>query len=708
MSRIFTLFLIFSALHLKSAAQTFQERSTSASQVRLSVTNVGTFGNAFRGYRDGTGTPSCEFPAGSGTEHLFESGIWVGGIDAGGGIRVSTSAYDAPQGYAPGRGGFEFTPASGLTETSSLKDHPNYRTNAVSHQDFSATCVDTNILVPGTTIPISNHLTPMGISMQMATYNWNYRFSDFFVVVDVTLKNVGIETYNDVYAALWANKVVRNINRTPAGAGGAVFYQQGGNGYDDSLQLAYRFDATGDPGWTDSYIGQKFLGAEDKNGFHHPLVNGLDDHYHAWIFNNSGQALYFFPTTDDQRYVKMTQGLNQDPCWSNPNGAPCAAGTGANIQAQLNAAGNRSDLLSVGPFQNFAPGDEIKLAFAFVLAKKVDDGQPNTVNNKVQRSRLRANAQWAQTCYNGEDQNFNGILDAGEDRDGNGEITRYILPSPPDAPQVRAVPGDGYIDLFWTDRSERSVDPISQREDFAGYRAYVSQLGFDVDASQRTAETFRLYGEWDQRGDGVFYETGLEPIQLVEPVQFQGDSLTYRYHVRLENVPNGWQRAVAVTAFDQGDPDTQLESLESSFAQSSARVFPGTPARETMAENPPYVYPNPYYAGAAWEGQSAFQDESRRLMFANLPAQAEIRIHSPAGDLLDVLHHNAQGSDQLSQRWFRTFANPEEQRVVLSGGEYAWDILSKDRQMISHGLYRYTVLNLETGESYSGHFTLIK
>jgi hypothetical protein len=46
--------------------------------------------------------------------------------------------------------------------------------------------------------------------------------------------------------------------------------------------------------------------------------------------------------------------------------------------------------------------------------------------------------------------------------------------------------------------------------------------------------------------------------------------------------------------------------------------------------------------------------------------------------------------------------------VVLSGGEYAWDILSKDRQMISHGLYRYTVLNLATGETYSGHFTLIK
>jgi hypothetical protein len=29
--------------------------------------------------------------------------------------------------------------------------------------------------------------------------------------------------------------------------------------------------------------------------------------------------------------------------------------------------------------------------------------------------------------YNGEDKNFNGILDPGEDLDGNGRVTRYIL-----------------------------------------------------------------------------------------------------------------------------------------------------------------------------------------------------------------------------------------------------------------------------------------
>ena len=229
--------------------QNFVEKLTNASNVRMTVTNVGTFGNAFRGYKDGTGNPSGEYPAGSGTEHLFESGIWIGGIDGSGTVRVSTSAYDAPQGYAPGRGGFEFTNSvGGMQEISSLRDNPNFRPEAVSHQDFKSTFTDANLLVPGTSIPISGHTTPMGLEVTMETYNWNYRFSDFFVIANLTIKNVGLETYDDLHIALWANTVVRNINATPAGSGGAVFYSQGGNGYLDSLHMAYCYDATGDVG----------------------------------------------------------------------------------------------------------------------------------------------------------------------------------------------------------------------------------------------------------------------------------------------------------------------------------------------------------------------------------------------------------------------------------------------------------------------------
>ena len=278
-----------------------------------------------------------------------------------------------------------------MSEISSLRDNPNYRPEAISHQDFRSTFTDANLLIPGTSIPISGHTNPMGVEVQMETYNWNYRVSDFFVIVNMTLKNVGAETYDDLHVALWANTVVRNVNATPAGAGGSVFYSQGGNGFLDSLHMAYCYDATGDVGMTDSYIGQKFLGAEDKTGFKHPDIStGFKDHYNAWIFNNSGQALFFFPTSDPQRYVKMTQGLNQNPCWDDPTGVDCQNGVGMDIQALLNASGNRSDLVSVGPFSAFAPGDEITLAYAFVLGKKVDDGNPNAANTAAKRHDLLA------------------------------------------------------------------------------------------------------------------------------------------------------------------------------------------------------------------------------------------------------------------------------------------------------------------------------
>ncbi len=55
--------LLFS---LSSYSQQFDEKTTKVSDVRLNVTNIGTFGNAFRGYRDGSGAQSCEYPGGSG------------------------------------------------------------------------------------------------------------------------------------------------------------------------------------------------------------------------------------------------------------------------------------------------------------------------------------------------------------------------------------------------------------------------------------------------------------------------------------------------------------------------------------------------------------------------------------------------------------------------------------------------------------------
>ncbi len=174
----------------------------------------------------------------------------------------------------------------------------------------------------------------MNVEIQMETYNFNFTFSDFLVIVNLKLTNRGQNTYENFHVGLWNNTVVRNVNITPAGSGGVDFYNKGANGYMDSLQLAYCYDAAGDPDFTMSYIGQNSLARRTKTGFHHPELDSTfnpqrqqwepDDfklHYNAWEFNTSANPVFFFPSNDAARFQKMTNGLNFSPCWEGPNAA---------------------------------------------------------------------------------------------------------------------------------------------------------------------------------------------------------------------------------------------------------------------------------------------------------------------------------------------------------------------------------------------------
>lgn len=695
---------------LESSAQgSFHERQTNASNLRLNITNVGTFGNAFRGYKDGSNNPSCEYPVGSGIEHLFEGGFWFGALINGNTVAVSTSAYDASTGYSTGRSGFEFTSTNNLpiVERSTISNSPFFSQQAISHQDFFYQITDTNILIPGTNIAIANHQNPMGIKVSAEAYNWNYSFSDFFVIVNFTVENIGQNTLDSAYFALWNNTVVRNVNISPAGSGGSAFYNKGGNGFLDSLLLAYCFDAGGDLGFTESYIGQKFLGAEDKFGFHHPEVRKyFDCHYNPWQFNNTSDPLYFLPSSDQARYIKMTKGLNKEKCW-NSNSSENPDCPNKSYSEQINEQGNRSDLVSVGPFRDFQPGEKITVAYAYVIAPKKEDGKQNTDNNFFQQTQLRANAKWAQTAYNGEDKNFNGVLDEGEDVDGDGKITRFILPSPPDLPKFKVITSPNKIDLFWTKNAESSVDPITKEKDFEGYRVYLSKFGFDVTNIPNLADDLMKIAEFDKAGNQLFYETGFDDILLPEPLIFENDTTQYYYHYAINNVLNGWQYAVSITSFDKGNEASNLTSLESSKLSNNKRAFAGKPSNENLQFNKPFVYPNPYYAGASWEGFSNFQEQSRKIYFANLPNNCVIRIFTVSGDFIDEIYHNQEykGNDI---RWFKTFGAENENDNQFSGGEHAWDLLSEYTQIINRGLYMFTVEDLNTGQTAKGNFTIIK
>lgn len=669
------------------------ERVTSVGNIGLTVSNIGIIGNSFRGNFTLNGWPSCEFPVNSGIEHLFEGGPWVGGMINGSQVAVTTGAVDASSGYSPGLAGFEFSaPVGGrLDERSSLFDSPYYNPLAISHQDFFADFADTSFIIPGTSIQILNHDYPMGMGVHMETYAWNYSFANFFVIIDLTIKNVGNDVIEEPYVGFWMDGVVRNVNITfPSGS---AFFNKGGNGYIDTLFLGYEFDAAGDLGFTESYIGLKYLGSEDKNGFRSPkLDTAFKVNYNTWQFQNAADPLYFFPTTDNARFAKMENGLNYRSDFN------------TNIRNQIRTASNRSTLVAAGPYAPLNPGDEVKISFAVVCAKKKEDGNPNSDDTDPQKEGLITNALWAQTAYFGEDINGNGVLDQGEDRDQNGVITRYILPSPPDIPGTHFVAGNHSIEVYWNKKAQASVDPISNRQDFEGYRLYKSKVGFDVQDKQDLLESLKLVAEFDQSGNGLFYDTGFDEVELDQPATFDGDTTRYYYKYVFNNLQDGWQHVVALTAFDQGDAANNLQSLESASLSNLKRIFPGKPANDGFAYGDPYVYPNPYYAGASWEGSSGLE-EDRKIVFANLPSNCTVRIYTVAGDFVDSFDHTAEyKGDDI--RWFSTYSDPTN--TQFSGGEHGWDLLSKDNQIIARGIYLFSVEDKATGKKFQGKFVVIK
>jgi hypothetical protein len=70
------------------------------------------------------------------------------------------------------------------------------------------------------------------------------------------------------------------------------------------------------------------------------------------------------------------------------------------------------------------------VVFAIIAAKKYGT-EPASFDTEEQKLNLYTSAEWALRAYYGEDRNRNGVLDPGEDLNGDGILTRYILPTPP-------------------------------------------------------------------------------------------------------------------------------------------------------------------------------------------------------------------------------------------------------------------------------------
>ncbi|MGQ9558875.1 MAG: hypothetical protein ACUVWA_00030 [Candidatus Oleimicrobiaceae bacterium] len=671
----------------------------------LTVTNYGVLG---QGYLVALKEqPSCQYKLHSRLdkeriEHFSYAGLWVGGIGGAQGENktlVSTAIVDGVFTY--GESGFEFTTspdeADSVRVRSTIITSPHFHPAAISHQDFLCDFTDRNTSVPGTQIGIPEH-TPLGIDVHLESYAWNYSFADAFVILNYTIKNISSYRIEKVHVGLWVDASVANMNYTSRyEPGGGFTWYDNLNGFDEEYNMAYQYDADGDNGYAESYLGIRALGASVPTATY--KVN-----YNQWKWATATNVQfpdYFMPRNDEERYQKMAT-TPPPPVPDQPD--------------------SWMILLSMGPLGDLAPGDSLNAVFAVVCGF----WGPGDSDSPERRKNLRLNSDWAQIAYNGEDVdgdgrldrvdedvNGNGILDLGEDLDGdghldidedvyhnpqrgiyahNGRLDRYILPSPPPSPRLLVIPGRGRVELRWDDLPELTEDPITREIDFEGYRIYGSPK------TRGSQEELSLLAQFDLKNN-LGYDTGLDLIRHDTLI----DGRQYRYRFVNEMLHDGWpgRYFYSVTAFDRGNPTNNLPSLESSVYENLTHVIPGTPP--SADELKVYVYPNPYRGSALWDGSG---ERQRLIWFANLPAQAVIRIYTLAGDLVDEIHHDSR--HYAGQDVTRLAATAGGKQIVFPGGLHAWDLITRNDQAIASGLYLYTVEDKQTGQTFVGKFLVIK
>jgi hypothetical protein len=552
MNKVLSVSIVFLFILCSSAtAQVlFDQKYTNVGRLGLAISNVGTLGRPT--VRSNTqGIPSMEYPLNSGIEHLFEGGLWIGALVNGQQL-VSTSALDAANGYSTGANGFEFTAVGPITERSSLRNKDNFSTNAISHQDFIVNFTDKNVVVPGVNIPIANHTNPLVADVRLESYSWNYSYADFFVILNYEVTNNSSNQWDSVYLGMWSDMVVRNVNVTQDN--GTAFFNKGRGGFERDLSALYVYQQMGDDvDYTQSYAASQILGVTWRDMYIHPsnAKSLLDSGYAKPVINpnfwyyNSTATPFTTPQNDQERYFKLKNGLDSMNLINGPN----------------KITGNWIQLISIGPVSNVKPGEKFRFAVAMVCAKQKDSGDPNNKDTKEARKELTDHLGWAKRTFLGEDLNENGQLDAGEDLNSNNQLDRFILPEPPATPKVKMVPSNNQLDIYWDKSSMESIDPISKKKDFEGFRLYRTNLGDDQGTDLLSKAN--LIAQWDSAGNTIGFNNGFTAIKLDDPVVIEED--TFYFHYKLTGLLNGWQYLVILTAFDEGDVELGLDALESSL-----------------------------------------------------------------------------------------------------------------------------------------------
>jgi len=322
--------------------------------------------------------------------------------------------------------------------------------------------------------------------------------------------------------------------------------------------------------------------------------------------------------------------------------------------------------------------------------------------------------------------------------DGKETQVFWLVGTAPPPPNMRIVSGDKTITLFWDNFSEEAPDVSTLKKDFEGFRVWRADywdrpIG-TTEASGPSKELWKLISERDYANGlgndrefrmpyaqgGLEYEPlqGLrdsgefdELIDMFEEnlyyfpmdtvpcppgltdrecdtleaiarlnLDFAGGKKYYKYVDR--EVLNGQYYFYSITAFDStgkyGEPS-------SNFSLTTPLSDTGNPGEEEGV----YVVPNPVTKEslAPWTlGKNMDDPTGTKVEFRKLPAcRSTIRIYTLAGDMVEEIQHDG------------------------SSGTASWDLVSRNGQEVTSGIYLFSVEpDCSEYEREIGKFVVIK
>ncbi len=445
-------------------------------RLHLNITNFGLIGSHYTLGAPYSWAPSGRWPGAGGVNHLYGAGLWVGGVRLGQRL-VSTgqyafeiqaspepedviyeTAWDAAQAVRypfgdpddDGDGFEDEDPPNGFDDDDDGDVDEDGA--GIGSQQFRAEMTDTY-----STDIFPDH-EPLQLAIVQNSMQWMADDVADFVGFEYVIRNSGEETIAEVYVAMFSDFDIDD----PQGSGGEAaddmvgFASQAVEAYPGQwvdVEVAYAYEGIG--ATASGYMGWLPVGEPGQIG-----VRAFQHYSGQAPFDQGGD-----PTNDFERYESMSED---------------------NVDGDSVAPADYRNLISVGPFAELAPGEEMSVSFVLVAGADLDDMLRNAGRAQLVYEGLAfdrdgdpGNGDEFVVRWLGPEEIAVPILDPGEEAgdtppaDGIIRLTAAPNPFNPTLEVKAALPRDGWVRASVVDPRGREVRVLHDGMASAGSNSWL-------------------------------------------------------------------------------------------------------------------------------------------------------------------------------------------------------------------------------------------